>query len=99
MEDRNILLWLKGWLKWRSATGVLCDRNILLWLKGWLKWRSATGVLCDCNILLWLKGKFYWTAIRCGNMRDKMRNKDIRTNIGVASYRRKDEIKSPTMVW
>jgi len=22
------------WLKWRSATGVLCDRNILLWLKG-----------------------------------------------------------------
>ena len=23
-----------GWLKWRSATGVLYDRNILLWLKG-----------------------------------------------------------------
>ena len=22
-----------GWLKWRSATGVLYDRNILLWLK------------------------------------------------------------------
>jgi len=21
-----------GWLKWRSATRVLCDRNILLWL-------------------------------------------------------------------
>ena len=22
-----------GWLKWMSATGVLCDRNISLWLK------------------------------------------------------------------
>ena len=22
-----------GWLKWRSATKVLCDRNIPLWLK------------------------------------------------------------------
>ena len=22
-----------GWLKWRSATGVLCDHNIQLWLK------------------------------------------------------------------
>jgi len=22
-----------GWLKWRSATRVLCDRNIPLWLK------------------------------------------------------------------
>ena len=22
-----------GWLKWRSATGILCDRNILLRLK------------------------------------------------------------------
>ena len=22
-----------GWLKWRSATGVLCDRNVPLWLK------------------------------------------------------------------
>ena len=22
-----------GWLKWRSATEILCDRNIPLWLK------------------------------------------------------------------
>ena len=22
-----------GWLKWRSAAGVLCDCNVLLWLK------------------------------------------------------------------
>ena len=22
-----------GWLKWKSAIGILCDHNILLWLK------------------------------------------------------------------
>jgi len=34
-----------GWLKWTSATGVLCDRNILLLLKGKF-YRLPLGQLC-----------------------------------------------------
>ena len=34
-----------GWLKWRSATEVLCDRNISLWLKGNF-YQTAIGHLC-----------------------------------------------------
>jgi len=32
-KDGEIDSDVAGWLKWRSATRVLCDRNILLWLK------------------------------------------------------------------
>ena len=34
-----------GWLKWRSATGVLCDHNIPLWLKKKFC-RTILGQLC-----------------------------------------------------
>ena len=38
--------------------------------------------------------------LMCGNTRrDKVRNEDIRTNIGIAPIEEKNERKPPTMVW
>ena len=88
-----------GWLKWRSATGVLCDHNILLWLKKkfyrtairpallystecWdIKRHHAQKTsVAEMRMLRWM----------CGNTRrDKVRNEDIRTKIGVASIEEK----------
>ena len=35
-----------GWLKWRSATGVLCDRNIPLWLRTAIRSALLYGTEC-----------------------------------------------------
>jgi len=42
------------------------------------------------RLLRWMYGN---------TMRDKIRNEDIRTKIGLTPYRREDERKSPLMVW
>ena len=88
-----------GWLKWRSATGVLCDRNIPLWMKGKFYRTAISPAL--------LYGTEYWVIKRhhahkmsvaemrmlrwiCGNSRrDKVRNEDIRTKIGLTSIEEK----------
>ena len=83
-----------GWLKWKSATGVLCDRNIPLWLKGKFYRTAVRPALLystECwAIKRYLAQKMSVAEMRmlrwmCDNTRiDKVRNKDIRTKIGVA---------------
>ena len=78
-----------GWLKWRSATGVLCDRNIPVWLKGKfyrIAIRPALLYGTECwTIKRYHAQKMGVTEMRmlhwmCGNTRkDKVRNEDIRT--------------------
>jgi len=42
-----------GWLKWRSATGVLYDRNIPLWLKRkFYRIAIRPALLYDTELLL-----------------------------------------------
>ena len=86
-----------GQLKWRSAIRVLCDRNILLLLKGksdcyqasCIIWHRMLGYkryhaqkmsIAEMRMLRWM----------CGNTRrDKVRNEDICTKIGVAPIEEK----------
>ena len=96
-----------GWLKWR-ATRVLCDRNILLWLKGkfyrtairpallydtecWaIKRHHAQKMsVAEMRMLRWMSGN---------TRRDKVRNANICTKIGVASI--EEKMREPSMmVW
>ncbi|KAM1248608.1 hypothetical protein ACFX2J_044403 [Malus domestica] len=83
-----------GWMKWKSASGVLCDRRMPLKLKGKF-YRTAIrpamlyGTECwavkhqhvhkmgvaEMRMLRWM----------CGHTRkDKIRNEDIRSKVGVA---------------
>jgi len=87
-----------GWLKWKSTTGVLCDHNISLCLKEkfyrtirpallygiecWAikRYHSQKMSVAEMRMLRWI----------CGNTRrDKVRNEDIRTKLGVASIEEK----------
>jgi len=47
-----------GWLKWRSATGVLRDRNILLRLKGRF-YRTATRPTLLYSTECWAIKKYH----------------------------------------
>jgi len=87
-----------GWLKWRSTTRVLCDRNIPLWLKGKFYRTAIRPTLLystECWAIKIYAQKMSVAEMRmirwmCGNTRrDKVRNKDIRTKIGVASIEEK----------
>ena len=88
-----------GWLKWRNATGVLCDRNILLWLKGKF-YRTPIRPALLYGTECWAIKRYHAQKMSvvemcmlrwmCGNTRrDKVRNEDIRTKIGVASIEEK----------
>jgi len=88
-----------GWLKWRKAKGVLCDRNILLWLKEKF-YRTTIMPALLYGTKYWVIKRYQaqkmsvaeicmlcWT---CGNTwRDKVRNEDICTKIGVTPIEEK----------
>ena len=88
-----------GWLKWRSATRILCDCNIPLWLKeNFYRIAIRPALLYDTEcwaIKRYHAQKMSVTEMRmlrwmCGNTRrDKVRNENIRTKIGVASIEKK----------
>jgi len=88
-----------GWLKWRSTTGVLCDCNIPLYLKGKF-YRTAIRPALLYSTEYWAIKRHHvhkmsiaemrmrrW--MRCNTRRDKVRNEDIRTKIGVISIEEK----------
>jgi len=83
-----------SWLKWRSATGVLCDRNIPLWLKGKF-YRTAIRSTLLYDAECWTIKRYHAQKMSVVEMRmfcwmydntrrDKVRNEDIRVKIGVA---------------
>ena len=76
-----------GWLKWRSAIGVLYDRNIPLWLKEKF-YRTAIRSALLYDTECWGIKKHHAQKMSvaemcmlrwmCGNTRrDKVRNEDI----------------------
>ena len=83
-----------GWLKQRSAIGVLCDRNIPLWLKEkfyQIHIRPALLYGTECWVIkryhaqIMIVAEMRMFRWMCGNTRrDKVRNEDIRAKIGVA---------------
>ena len=88
-----------GWLKWRSATGVLCDRNIPLWLKGKF-YRTAIRPALLYGTECWAIKRYHAPKMSVAEMRmlrwmcdntrrDKVRNEDIRTKIGIAPIEEK----------
>ena len=87
---------------WRSATGVLCDRNIPLWLKGKF-YQTAIRPALLYGIEYWAIKRYHAQKMSVAEMRmlcwmcvntrrDKVRNEDIRTKIGVAFRAIQDEI-------
>ena len=88
-----------GWLKWRSATRVLCDRNIPLWLKEKF-YRTAIRpfLLYDTeywSIKIYQAQKMSVVEMHmhhwmCGEkIREKMRNEDFRNTISVTPIEEK----------
>ncbi|KAM1798712.1 hypothetical protein ACFX12_032753 [Malus domestica] len=83
-----------GWMKWKSASGVLCDRRMPLKLKGKF-YRTAIRPAMLYGIECWAvkhqhihkMGVAEMRMLRwmCGHTRkDKIRNEDIRGKVGVA---------------
>ena len=94
-----------GWLKWRSATVVLCNRHIPLWLKGKFyrtAIRSALLYGIECQTIKRHHAQkitveeMCMLRQMCGNTRrDKVRNED--TKIGVASI--EDKMRENRLRW
>ncbi|KAM2752269.1 hypothetical protein EV2_001336 [Malus domestica] len=83
-----------GWMKWKSASGVLCDRRMPLKLKGKF-YRTAIRPAMLYGTKCWAvkhqhvhkMGVAEMRILRwmCGHTRkDKIRNEDIRGKVGVA---------------
>ena len=83
-----------GWMKWKSASGVLCDRRRPLKLKGKF-YRTAIRLAMLYGTECWAvkhqhvhkMGVAEMRMLRwmCGHTRkDKIRNEDIRGTVGVA---------------
>ena len=91
-----IIFWL--WLTGKFYQTPI--RPVLLYgTECWVikRYHAQKMSVVDMRMLRWMYGN---------TRRDKVRNKDIRTKIGVASieekiclYRREDERKPPMMVW
>ncbi|GLS47117.1 hypothetical protein GCM10007884_51210 [Methylobacterium brachythecii] len=88
-----------GWLKWRSASSVLCDRRIPLRLKGKF-YRTAIRPAILYGSECWATRKQHMDKISVAEMRmlrwmcgktrkDKIRNEHIREILGVAPIEQK----------
>ena len=101
------VIWNLGfWIS--QLDNFLCDRNILLYLKGKFYW-IAIGLALLYGTKCWVIKRYHVQKMSiaemcmlhwmCGNTRrDKVRNEDIRTKIGIAPIEELDERKSLTMV-
>jgi len=80
-----------GWLKWRSAIGVLCDRNIPLCLKGKF-YQTAIRLALLYGTECWAIKRYRAQKMSVAEMRilhwiygntkrDKMKNEDFRNKI------------------
>lgn len=88
-----------GWMKWKSATGILCDKTIPVRLKGKF-YRTAIrpalmyGTECwaakKCHIQKMCVAEMRMLRWMCGNTRkDRVRNEVIRAKVGAASIEEK----------
>ena len=96
-----------GWLKWRSASGVLCDRKIPTKLKGKF-YRTAIRPAMLYGTECWAAKKQHMNKINvaemrmlrwmCGKtLRDRIKNENIRSMVGVAPIEAK--IKEHRLRW
>ena len=96
-----------GWLKWRSASGVLCDRRIPVKLKGKF-YRTAIRPAMLYGTECWATKKQHISKVSvaetrmlrwmCGKTRkDRIRNEYIRETVGVAHI--EDKLRENRLRW
>ena len=96
-----------GWLKWRSATGVLCDHKVPTKLKGKF-YRTAIRPVMLYGSECWAVKQQHTQKMcvaemrmlrwMCGNTRkDRIRNEFIRDKVGVASV--DDKMREGRLRW
>ena len=96
-----------GWLKWRSATGVLCDKRIPTRLKGKF-YRTAIRPAMMYGSECWATKKQHVDKMSVAEMRilrwmcgktrkDRVRNEDIRKMVGVAPIQ--DKLRENRLRW
>ena len=96
-----------GWIKWRSATGVLCDRRIPVKLKGKF-YRTAIRPAMLYGSECWATKKQNVQKMGVAEMRmlrwmcgktqkDKVRNEFFRETVGVAPI--EDKLRENRLRW